>query len=188
MASNGDLLVSDVGAATIRRVTPAGVVTTVAGSAGNAGTIDGVGAAARFEGPVMLAIDPTNGDLIVGDYQAHTLRRVTPAGVVSTIAGAAGIAGTADGTGSNARFSNPAGVAVDPQGNILVVDQGSNLLRRISPAGEVTTVAGVADGRRGVRNGALPGHFAFYEVNGGTGGLLRLPSGRLLASERVANQ
>ncbi len=141
--SSGNLYVADYGNQTIRKVTPAGVVTTVAGSAGSAGSADGTGAAARFNGPNGLAIDST-GNLYVADLGNNTIRKVTPAGVVTTLAGAAGTLGSANGVGSAARFYGPIALAIDSTGNLLVPDLGNNTLRKITPAGVVTTVAGTA--------------------------------------------
>ena len=88
---------------TIRKVTPAGVVTTLAGLAGSSGSADGTGSAARFYHPSGVAVDSA-GNVYVADCGNHTIRKVTPAGVVTTLAGLAGNHGSADGTGSAARF------------------------------------------------------------------------------------
>ena len=139
----GNLFLADWDNFLIRRITPAGVVTTLAGSPGVAGSTDGTGAAARFRNPNGLAADAA-GNLYVADWGNHTIRRVTPAGVVTTLAGSPGFAGSADGTGAAARFSNPTGMAVDSAGNVYVADQGNQTIRRITPAGAVTTLAGLA--------------------------------------------
>jgi DNA-binding beta-propeller fold protein YncE len=95
------------------------------------------------------------GNLYVADEHSATIRKVTPAGVVTTLAGAAGQVGSADGTGSAARFIAPDGIAVDAAGNVFVVDsQGSNV-RKIAPTGVTTTVAGVA-GMTGISLGVAP--------------------------------
>ena len=137
----GNVYVADRSNSSIRKVTPAGVVSTLAGSSGSSGSADGTGAAARFTGPSSLALTAA-GDLIVADLGNHLLRRVTAAGVVTTLAGSAGLSGSADGTGSTARFSSPEGVVVHPNGNIYVTDRGNQLLRQVTPAGVVTTLAG----------------------------------------------
>ena len=139
----GNLFVADWDNFLVRRVTAAGVVTTLAGSPGSAGSADGTGAAARFVNPNGLAID-TAGNVYVADWGNATIRRITPAGVVTTLAGTPGSPGSADGTGAAARFSQPTGVAVDSAGNVYVADQGNNIIRRITPAGVVTTLAGSA--------------------------------------------
>jgi sugar lactone lactonase YvrE len=126
---------------TIRKITPAGDVSTLAGSAGQAGSDDGVGAAARFNNPMGVAVD-ASGNVYVADELNSTIRKVTPAGEVTTFAGTAGQFGSADGTGSSAQFKFPRGVAVGPSGNIYVADSGNNTIRKITPDAVVTTLAG----------------------------------------------
>ncbi len=140
--STGNLYVADSLNYTIRMITPAGVVTTLAGTADQPGSADGTGAAARFEGPSGVAVDPTTGNLYVVD--GDTIRMITPAGVVTTLAGTAGVSGSADGTGAAAQFYFPSGVAVDDAGNVYVADSGNGTIREITPAGVVTTLAGTA--------------------------------------------
>ena len=95
----GNVYVADTDNNTLRKVTPAGVVSTLAGTAGSSGSAEGTGAAARFHFPVGVAVDG-NGNVYVADTFNHTIRKVTPAGVVSTLAGTAGSSGSADGTGA----------------------------------------------------------------------------------------
>ncbi len=102
--------------------------TTLAGLAGSSGSADGTGSAARLNHPIGVAVD-TAGCVFVADAFNHTIRKVTPAGVVTTPAGLAGSSGSADGTGSAARFNNPSGVAVDTAGNLYVADSGNNTIR-----------------------------------------------------------
>ncbi len=143
--SGGNLFVADTANHTVRRIVPAtGSVTTVAGSAGVSGSVDGVGSLARFDGPTGLAIDPA-GNLLVADTENHTVRQVSPSGLVSTVAGLAGTSGSADGTGTAARFDSPAGVAVDASGNLYVADSDNHTIRKVVPSlGAVTTLAGLA--------------------------------------------
>ena len=141
--SAGNVFVSDYGNSTIRQVTSAGVVTTLAGSPGVSGTNDAIGSAARFNRPCGLAVD-SEGDLLVADEYNHAIRKVTPARVVTTVAGSAGTYGTNDGLANEARFRNPRGIAVDSVGNAFVADSGSCTIRTINLAGMVTTPAGNA--------------------------------------------
>jgi glucose/arabinose dehydrogenase len=141
---DGNLYVADRDNNTIRKITPAGVVTTLAGAAGSYGSADGTGADARFSRPIGVAVDG-DGNLYVTDRNNQTIRKITPAGVVTTLAGAAGSYGSADGTGADARFSGPVGVAVDGDGNLYVTDSSNHTIRKITPAGVVTTLAGAAE-------------------------------------------
>jgi len=149
--SAGNVYVGDAGNYTIRKVTSAGVVTTIAGSAGNSGSTDGTGSAARFDYPCGVAVDSA-GNVYVADNSGHTIRKVTSAGVVTTLAGSAGRSGSTDGTGSDARFRYPNGVAVDGAGNVYVGDTGNDTIRKVTSAGVVTTIAGSA-GRSGSIDG-----------------------------------
>src|SRR6202043_3983058 len=139
--SGGNLYVSDAFNNTIRKITPAGVASTLAGLAGNAGSADGTGGAARFNFPDGVAVDST-GNVYVADTNNSTIRKITPAGVVTTLAGSAGNAAYVDGAGSAARFNFPSGAAVDNTGNVYVADTGNNIIRKITPAGLVTLLAG----------------------------------------------
>jgi len=141
--SSQNTFIADTANHTIRKVTLASAVTTIAGTAGQVGTVDGVGNAARFNRPRGLAID-RNDNLYVADSNNHTIRRITPEGNVTTIAGLGGFSGSNDGSGTGARFNTPWGVAVDGNGTVYVADTGNHTLRRITPSGIVTTIGGVA--------------------------------------------
>ncbi len=141
--SLGNVFVADSGNHTIRRVTPAGVVSTFAGLAGSAGSADGTASAARFDTPLGVAVDSAN-NLFVSDSNNHTIRRITPAGVVSTFAGSPTGLGSVDGTGAAAQFGRTAGVSTDSAGNVYVTEFESYVIRKITPAAEVSTLAGSA--------------------------------------------
>ncbi|MFN0119048.1 MAG: hypothetical protein ACKV2V_00950 [Blastocatellia bacterium] len=113
-------------------------VITFAGN-GTSGTTDGQGASARFNGPIGLTIDASD-NLIVGDWRNGRIRKIDPQGNVTTIAGSA--PGFVNGVASTARFNGPAGLAYDPQGNLIVADYANNAIRRITPQGVVSTIAG----------------------------------------------
>jgi len=139
----GNFYVADRDNHRIRKVTPAGVVTTFAGS-GTAGFTNGTGTGASFNQPYALAIDASD-NIYVGDRLNYAIRKITPAGVVTALAGN-GVSGMVDATGSAARFSEPLGIAVDASGNIFVGDYFNNRIRKITPAGVVTTFAGTSLG------------------------------------------
>ncbi len=155
---SGNVLVADMSNNSIRKITPAGEVTTLAGQPGPAGHTDGPGLLARFNSPYGVAADP-DGNVYVSDSGNHAIRKITPKGMVSTLAGLPGYAGAADGTGTSARFWNPQGLAVDAYGTVYVADTGNHAIRKISPFGEVTTLAGLA-GTSGTNNaGGLAARF-----------------------------
>ncbi|MCF7732297.1 MAG: DUF1573 domain-containing protein [Akkermansiaceae bacterium] len=135
---DGTIYVADRGNHRIRKVTPDGVASTFAGS-GIAGFQNGPGTSARFNEPLGIAIGPT-GIVYLTEAVTHCVRSIAPDGFVSTLAGDG--AGYVDGSGSAARFRSPTGLAVDASGNIHVADSGNHRIRRITPAGEVTTFAG----------------------------------------------
>ena len=139
--ANSTVYVSDARANTIRTISPAGVVTTLAGLAGTPGSADGTGTSARFNVPYAVAVD-TTGTVFVVDHGNHTIRKITADGVVTTLAGTAGSQGSTDGSGAAARFRYPSGVAVDRNGNVFVADTDNHVIRQITPSAEVTTVGG----------------------------------------------
>jgi NHL repeat len=145
----GNLYVSDTLNHTIRKVTPVGtnwVVTTLAGLAGQAGSVDGTNSAALFSSPWGIAVDSA-GNVYVADTDNNTIRKVTSDGVVTTLAGLATNSGSVDGTNSAARFDYPYSVAVDSAGNLYVADFWNHTIRKVTPVGTnwvVTTLAGLA--------------------------------------------
>lgn len=138
--SKGNVYVADSNNDTIRKVTPAGVVTTLAGLAGNYGSKDGSGSAAEFGtingGPTGVVVDSV-GNVYVADRPNLTIRKVAPTGVVTTVAGLAGFRPSGDGTGSAAGFYYPYGVAADSAGNLYVADTGNDIIRKGFPANSV---------------------------------------------------
>ncbi len=151
--SSGNITVADSANHEIRKVTPAGVVTTLAGN-GTAGSLDGTGTGAQFSSPGGVTVD-LSGNVYVADTNNHTIRKVTAVGVVTTMAGNSTTSGSADGTGTAAQFYHPGGVALDASGNIYVADSGNHAIRRVSPLGVVTTIAG--NGSPGTADGTGTG-------------------------------
>ncbi|HVT79594.1 MAG TPA: hypothetical protein VHM90_02965 [Phycisphaerae bacterium] len=135
-----NLYVADEGNSNIRKITPDGTVTTLAGNAHQAGSADGTGTAASFAAPRSLTA-ARDGTVYVVDTDNHAVRKIAPGGVVTTLAGKPGESGYADGRGGAARFSEPRGIAVDAAGNVYVADTGNAAIREISPDGNVTTIA-----------------------------------------------
>ena len=138
----GNLFVADTCNQTIRKITPSGLATTLAGKPASIGSADGTTSAARFNFPAGVAVDRA-GNVFVADSGNHTIRKVTQSGLVTTLAGKAGTAGTNDGIGPSARFYAPSGVAVDRAGNLFVADSGNSTIRKVTLAGVVTTIGGV---------------------------------------------
>jgi DNA-binding beta-propeller fold protein YncE len=150
--ASGNVYVADTYNQTIRKIDSTGLVTTFVGSAGAQGYLDASGTAARFNFPTGLAAD-SKGNIYEADASSEIIRKITPAGAVTTLAGLAGNSGSTDGTGSAARFRSPAGLCVDSADNIYVSDTYNCSIRKITPAGVVTTVAGIP-GLKGSTNGA----------------------------------
>ncbi len=139
--SGGNVYVADTYNNTIRKITSAGVVTTLAGTAGTFGSTDATGAAARFNEPEGIAVD-SSGNVYVSDTQNCTIRKITPVGVVTTLAGTALLCAYVNDDGAAARFNKPEGIATDSSGNVYVADRENNVIRIITSGGVVTTFAG----------------------------------------------
>jgi len=136
---DNNLIIADAGNNKIRKITPAGVVSTIAGS-GTTGTADGAAASATFFNPTNVCIDK-DGNIFISDNINHTIRKLTPSGIVSTFAGT-GTSGFTDGAANIATFGRPRGLAFDKNGNLFVADEYYNQIRKITPLGIVTTFAG----------------------------------------------
>ena len=149
--SLGNLYLADSNNGSIRKITPEGIVSTLAGNWGHSGCDDGQGTDALFYYPYELAVDSLN-NLYAVDYAAQTVRKITPGGLVSTLAGLCQNSGSSDGDGANARFYSPASVAVDKLGNVYVADYSNYTVRKITPGGTVSTLAGLA-GQSGAVDG-----------------------------------
>jgi hypothetical protein len=139
--------VADYDNNTIRRIDTNGIVSTIAGLAGNPGSVDGTNNDARFDGPYSVAVD-VHDNVFVASVGDSTVRELTPSGdiwMVTTIAGFLGHFRDADGVGTNASFYNPAGIAVDTNDTLYVVDNSGMTIRKVTPVGtnwDVTTIAG----------------------------------------------
>lgn len=175
---------------TIRKVTPAGVVTTLAGIANNPGYADGPTGTSLFNRPESIAVDG-NGNLYVADTGNQVIRKISPGGKVTTLAGRPGVRGSADGNVNLAEFNDPGGIAVDRTGKVFVADSGNDTIRMITPAGVVATLAGTpsvggnADGTggaaafRGPLGIAVDGNGNLYVADSGNNSVRKgLPDSR----------
>jgi len=148
--ASGNVYVANYLNNTILIINPGGTTSIFAGSPlGQQGSANGPAASATFYFPNSVAAD-ASGNIYVADGINNLIRKITPGGIVSTFAGN-GLAGAVDSTGTNASFNGPAGLTVDAAGNVYVADSNNNLIRKITPAGVVTTIAG--NGQQGAKNG-----------------------------------
>ncbi len=177
----GNIYVVDAGNNTIRKIATDGTVSTLAGDAtAGPGAADGVTTAARFNGPRGIAVD-ANGILYVTDTGNHTIRRIAQDGTVTTLAGAAGASGFANGMGAAAQFNTPLGIAVDPAGNLYVADRNNHQVRKIDTTLAVTTLAGDSG-----RDDTMDGAFAVGAISA-PAGLALDPYGKLLVTDVAHN-
>jgi sugar lactone lactonase YvrE len=149
----GNLFVADSKNAVVRKITSTATVSTFAGAAGSIGSTD---SPAKFNAPFGVAVDFSTTTVYVGDSSNNTIRKITSSGIVSTLAGLAPTTGSADGTGSVARFNLPEGEATDTAGNVYIADTASSTIRKMTPGGVVTTIAGQA-GVQGLTDGTGTG-------------------------------
>jgi sugar lactone lactonase YvrE len=174
--AGGNIYVADYDNYRIRKITPAGVVSTLAGN-GLQGLVDGDATTAQLYRPHGIAVDK-NGNVYVTD--SHAIRKITPTGVVSTLAGGQ-VAGFLDGTGREALFNTPYGVVVDEDGYLYVTDSNNNRIRKITPSGVVSTLAGTGD--TGRNDGV--GEMATFDV---PSGITLDASGNIYITETAANR
>lgn len=174
--SNGAMYVADRANCTIRKISARGEVSTLAGLAGAPGSSDGCGDRARFRAPRGVATDE-QGYVIIADTGNHTIRKIAPDGTAVTLSGLAGEAGDKDGPVGEARFREPAGVAIDSQGFVYVADRGNATVRRITLAGLVDTLAGIP-GKVGCKDG-VAGESLFRDPTG----ITVTPSGTIYVAD-----
>ncbi len=163
--TNNNLYVFDSGGYIVRKITPGGVVTTIAGQAGMSGSTNGNAlTTAKFSAGRGLAVDPTGKNIYLCDTPNQLIRKIDiAAGIVSTFAGTGGF-GSADGTGSAASFTNPSSLSVGTDGNIYVSDTSNETIRKITPSGVVTTIAGTPGDQGGTT--AINGAAQFLKQGG----------------------
>jgi sugar lactone lactonase YvrE len=178
--SVGNLYVSDWLNHTVRKIDPTGLVSTFAGTAGSTGYHDDLGTLALFNGPTALGIDKQDHVYVVEKDQ-HLIRKISPAGLVSTYLGQAGNPGMQDGPILTALISTPQGLAFDVDGNMYITDAGNQLIRKVDTLGEVTTFGGI-QGRIDVAVGPL-GVATFVTPNAITVD----PSGRFFITDLYTN-
>lgn len=159
----GNLYVADSMRHTIRKITTTGSVSTLAGIPGSQGWADGTGASALFNAPSALVVD-SHGNVYVADSSNDLIRKITSAGTVSTLAGVRNCSNYVDGPGTIACFDDPAGITIDSSNNLYVADTGNNVIRKVSPSGFVTTLAGF-----GRHAGSSDGTGAVARLDGPTG-------------------
>ena len=153
MDCDGNVLVAGGDDNCIRKVAPDGTVSTLAGSRDEMGPTDGPSHLASFANPQGVAVG-VEGNIFVADTHNHSIRKIARDGVVSTLAGSAeGGRGHADGARDAARFRFPFSIAVDVDGTIVVADGGNHCIRKVTPEGVVTTLAGPTDKSRGSADG-----------------------------------
>jgi hypothetical protein len=140
--ASGNLYVSDTDNYVVRKISPTGVVSLLAGQVGVTGSADGPASKALFASPSGIAVDGA-GNVFVADTYNNTIRKISPAGAVSTLAGTPGPGNDQDGVGTGAGFNEPTGLAIDASGNLFVADLGGAAIREVTPNGTVATLIGL---------------------------------------------
>ena len=138
----GNLYITEYMSSIVRKIDKNGTVSLLAGQPMTTGYADGPGHQALFNRPHGLTVDKA-GMVYVCDMKNHLIRTISPDGRVGTLAGKAGITGTADGASAQARFNQPEGVAINSRGDVFVTDTYNYTIRKIDPQGRVTTLAGL---------------------------------------------
>lgn len=174
----GNIYAADMANNQIRKITSGNVVTTLAGST-TSGSTDGTGTAASFNSPAGVAVD-ASGNVYVADMGNNMIRKITSGGVVSTLAGQAGMTGSTNGQGTAALFNQPYGIAVDSSGNVYAGDYHNNLIRKITSGGLVSTLAGSGTA------GYVDGQGAAAEFDGPCGVAVN-SSGTIYAADSINN-
>ncbi|GAL61759.1 NHL domain-containing protein [Algibacter lectus] len=157
--ADGNIYVADLENQSVRKITTAGVVSTLAG--GTEGYNNGTGSSAQFKDPRAIVLS-NNNELMVTDQFGRTVRKVTLAGVVTVFAGN-GVSGSSDGVGTSSSFGVPNGITIDNDGNLLVSDRSEHNIRKITPNAEVTTIAGT---RSSGSNDGVASQARFYNPAG----------------------
>jgi sugar lactone lactonase YvrE len=129
--SAGNVYVADTYNENIRKITPDGIVTTLAGQAGVSGFANGSGNVALFSNPVGITVDSSDNIYVSDRVENSIIRKITPGGMVTTLAGQKGVEGSTNGPAITATFSLPWGISVDVSGNVFVADYGNQLIRKI---------------------------------------------------------
>ncbi|TAE47882.1 MAG: hypothetical protein EAZ89_16570 [Bacteroidetes bacterium] len=183
-SSDGIVYVADTRNNLIRKIEADGTVSTLAGT-GAYGVLDGPALQARFANPTGIAIDAA-GILYACDHLGHTLRKITPQGVVSRLAGQAFVTGSNDGTGSGAKFYRPYGIEVDLLGNVYVADEWNHLIRKVTPNGTVTTVAGTGLSGNSDGPAELASFYYPWDIAIDASGVLYVMDGSNFAVRRIS--
>ena len=178
MDQSGNFYVSDWNGHVIRKITPNGMVTTLAGVANSSGYVNGAGAVAKFKNPCGLHVDNA-GNIYVADVSNKMIRKITPDGLVSTLAGSNDRASKIDGTFAVTRFIHPHGIAGDTNGNLFVADQ--NYIRMIATDGYTRTIAGTGQAAR------VDALFGLSGQLNNTASLIVNKKGKLITIERNSN-